>query len=256
MRSLAEEPTSTERPATYDGVTANALAERLRVPRAVVFHEVSSTLDVAHDLAAAGAPAGTIVLSDAQTAGRGRLGRRWRSAAGAGIWLTVIERPPGTMDLDLLPLRIGIALAPALSAFADDEVELKWPNDLYVRGGKLAGVLTEARWRGDGLEWVAIGVGINVRAPEGEAAAGLRGGADRAQVLDAALPAIREAAALRGPLTEAELSVFASRDLAAGRSCVEPVAGVVRGIDRAGSLLVEIASGVVAVRAGSLVLKA
>jgi BirA family biotin operon repressor/biotin-[acetyl-CoA-carboxylase] ligase len=256
LRSLAEEPTSTDRPATYDGYTAAALAERLHVPRAVVFGEVSSTLDVAHELAAAGAPTGTIVLADAQTAGRGRLGRRWRSAAGAGIWLTVIERPAGTVDLGLLPLRIGIALAPALSAFADDAVALKWPNDLYVRGGKLAGILTEARWRGDGLEWVAIGVGINVRAPQEEAAAGLRAGTVRPEVLEAVLPAIRDAAARRGRLTAAELTVFASRDLAAGRACVEPVEGIVRGIDDGGSLLVEIASGVIAVRAGSLVLKA
>jgi BirA family biotin operon repressor/biotin-[acetyl-CoA-carboxylase] ligase len=255
LPSLAEGATRIDGDARYDGVTPDALAEQLGVPRAIVFDEVSSTLDVAHELAAAGAPAGTIVLADAQTAGRGRLGRRWRSAGGAGIWLTVLERPADPPNLDLLPLRIGIALAPALSAFAEDTVALKWPNDLYVGRGKLAGVLTEARWRGDALEWVAIGVGINLRAAEGEAASGLRPETRRIDVLKAALPAIRDAAARRGPLSAEELSVFAERDRARGKACVEPVDGTVMGIDAAGSLLVAVASGEVAVRAGSLVLK-
>lgn len=232
------------------------LAQRLGVPKAVVFDDVSSTLDVAHELAAGGAPAGTIIVADAQSAGRGRLGRSWRSERGAGIWLTVIERPSDAQDLDVLPLRIGIALAPALDAFANGPVSIKWPNDLYVGGGKLAGVLTEARWRGEGLEWVAIGVGINVRAPVGEAAAGLAHGARRLDVLSAVVPAIREAARRRGPLTEGELEVYAARDQAVGRECVEPVAGRVCGIDASGALLVGLASGIVAVRSGSLVLKA
>lgn len=239
----------------YDGVAAGELARRLGVPRAVVYDEVSSTLDAAHDLAGAGAPAGTLVLADAQTAGRGRFGRTWRSMRGAGIWLTILERPADALDLDVLPLRIGIALAPALDAFAERGVTLKWPNDLYVDRGKLAGVLTEARWHGDKLEWVAIGVGINVRAPEGETAAGLAPGTQRLEVLDAVVPAIHDAASRRGALTEAELALFASRDLAAGHACVEPVAGRVCGIDPGGALLVEVGSGVVAVRAGSLVLK-
>ena len=239
----------------YDGLDAAELARRLGVPQAALFDEVSSTLDIAHELAGAGAPAGTIVIADAQTAGRGRLGRTWRSARGAGVWLTVIERPARALDLDVLPLRIGIALAPALDAFAEQPVALKWPNDLYVGRGKLAGILTEARWRGDGLEWIAIGVGINVRAPDAEVAAGLAPGTSRLDVLGAAVPAIRDAASRRGPLSEGELAIFAARDRAAGLGCVEPVEGIVRGIDSGGALLVEVASGVVAVRAGSLVLK-
>jgi BirA family transcriptional regulator, biotin operon repressor / biotin---[acetyl-CoA-carboxylase] ligase len=239
----------------YDGVTGAELARRLGVPRAVLFEKVSSTLDAAHDLGAAGAPAGTVVLADAQTAGRGRLGRSWRSARGAGVWLTVIERPANALDLDVLPVRAGIALAPALDRLASAPVALKWPNDLYVGAGKLAGILTEARWRGNALEWVAIGVGINVRAPDEEAAAGLGPSATRLNVLDVAVPAIRGAAAARGPLTETELAVFDARDLARGRASVEPLEGIVRGISPGGALVVEVASGMVEVRAGSLVLK-
>jgi BirA family biotin operon repressor/biotin-[acetyl-CoA-carboxylase] ligase len=239
----------------YDGVDEAELAERLGVPKAVLFDEVSSTLDVAHELAAAGAPAGTIVLADAQSAGRGRLGRSWRSERGAGIWLTVVERPADAQDLDVLPLRIGIALAPALDAFAGATVSLKWPNDLYLKGAKLAGVLTEARWRGEGLEWIAIGVGINMRPPAGEAAAELIEGSNRLDVLAAVVPAIRGASLRRGPLADHELEVFAARDQAVGKECVEPLVGRVCGIDSSGALLVGLASGIVAIRSGSLVLK-
>lgn len=239
----------------YDGLETDVLRERLGIPRAVVVDEIGSTMDLGHELAAEGAPAGTVVLADAQSAGRGRPGRSWRSERGAGIWLTVIERPADSLELDVLPLRVGIALAPALDAFAGGTVSIKWPNDLYAGAGKLAGVLTEARWRGDNLEWVAIGVGINVRAPAEESAAGLIDGTRRLDVLSVAVPAIREAAGRRGRLTERELEVFAARDQAVGRECVEPVVGRVCGIDPSGALLVGLASGIVAVRSGSLVLK-
>src|SRR5439155_1397721 len=76
-----------------DGRASADLADLVAVPRVLAFAEVPSTLDVAHDLAARGAPAGTLVLADSQSAGRGRLGRVWRSEAGAGVWLTLIERP-------------------------------------------------------------------------------------------------------------------------------------------------------------------
>jgi len=240
-------------------LSAGELAARVGVPRAVVFETVSSTLDVAHALALEGAPAGTLVVADAQTSGRGRQGRAWQSESGAGVWLTVLERPTDAAALDVLSLRIGIEVAPALDPFAESGIRLKWPNDLYVGSRKLAGVLLEARWRENVPEWVAIGVGINVRAPSSERRAiGLRDGVSRLDVLSAVVPAIRRAASRAGRLDGSELQAFAARDLAAGRECVEPVAGRVRGIDEGGALLVDVASSgaqVTAVRAGSLVLK-
>jgi BirA family biotin operon repressor/biotin-[acetyl-CoA-carboxylase] ligase len=233
------------------------LADRLALPHVITFDSISSTLDVAHALAEEGAPAGTLVIADAQTAGRGRLGRSWRSEAGAGIWLTLIERPSDPSALDVLSLRVGLALAPALESFAAETVRLKWPNDLYVNGRKLGGILVEARWREGSPEWVAIGVGVNVRAPESEPRAiGLRDGTRRVAVLDAIVPALRVAASREGPLTAEELREFAERDFAAGRSCAEPVVGTVRGIDATGALLVDPAGGgaPLVVRAGSLVL--
>lgn len=235
---------------------AAALAERLSLPRAIVFETVGSTLDEAHRLGGSGSPAGTLLVADAQTAGRGRQGRAWRSEPGAGLWLTLIERPTDAAALEVLSLRIGVLLAPALDEFASAPVSLKWPNDLYVGSRKLAGILVEARWRDSRPEWVAIGVGVNVCAPRDEPnATGLRDGTSRLDVLDAIIPAIRQAAARAGRLTDDERTAFAARDLAAGRPCTDPVPGIVSGIDQAGALLVSTADGVVAVRAGSLVLR-
>ena len=237
------------------------MSDRLAATHVVRLEEVGSTLDVAHQLAAAGADPGTLIVADAQTAGRGRMGRSWRSERGAGIWLTLIERPRDPSGLEVLSLRVGLALAPELDAFATGRVQLKWPNDLYVGGRKLGGILIEARWREQSLEWLAIGVGINLRSPANEpTAVGLRAGVARDEVLEQIVPAIRGAAARRGPLDARELAAFAARDLAVGRRCVEPVAGVVRGISSSGALQVEVAlsSGngttLTEIRAGSLVL--
>lgn len=233
----------------------DALAQLLGLPRVVTFATIGSTLDEAHSLGAAGAAAGTLVIADEQTSGRGRQGRTWRSEPGAGLWITILERPADVDALGVLSLRIGMALAPALDPFASEPVRLKWPNDLYVDSRKLAGILVEARWRESLPEWVAVGVGVNVRAPATEPnAIGLRQGISRLDVLRAIIPAIRAAAARTGALSDDERRAFARRDLAAGHRCAEPVIGTVQGIDRAGALLVESAAGVVAVRVGSLVL--
>jgi BirA family biotin operon repressor/biotin-[acetyl-CoA-carboxylase] ligase len=201
-------------------------------------------MDVAHALGAAGAATGTLVLADAQSGGRGRAGRRWRSPSGAGLWLTLLERPADASALDVLSLRLGLHAAEAVQPFAAAPVGLKWPNDLYVGAGKLAGILVEARWRDAHPEWVAIGFGLNVRAPAEEPqAAGLRVGAERLDVLAVLVPALRRAAAARGALTAAELARWAARDLAAGRPVRAPVAGTVVGITAAGAVRVRTAGG-------------
>ena len=239
----------------YDGWTADALAAALGVPRVELHEVVRSTLDAAHAAAAAGAPAGTLVLADRQTAGRGRGGRRWVSAAGAGLWLTLVERPRDASALEVLSLRLGLRAAPVLERFAAGPVRLKWPNDLYVGERKLAGVLVEARWRDDRVEWVAVGVGVNVvPPPDVPTATGLAAGTRRVELLAELVPALRAAAFAVGPLSAGEVAAFADRDLAPGRRCAEPLAGTVRGIDGRGALLVEDGAGSVrAARAGSLV---
>ena len=211
-----------------------------------------STFDVAHEIAP-GAPSGTLVLADRQTSGRGQHGRRWESPAGAGIWLTLIERPRDPRALDVLSLRCGLRAARALDPLADAPVQLKWPNDLYVRGRKLAGILVETRWRGTSPDWVAIGFGLNVLAPQLETATGLEHGTSRLQALARLVPALRDAARSEGHLTNGEIADFRGRDVAFSRRSVTPVAGVVTGIDAAGELLITQPDGIVSRhRTGSL----
>jgi len=239
--------------ATYDGRDAATMARLIGVPRVVVFDSTASTMDDAHSIAAVDAAAGTVVIADRQAAGRGRNGRRWASESGQGIWMTVIERPNDPRAIGVLSLRIGLRAARALDRFSEFPIGLKWPNDLFVGDGKLAGILVEARWRADRVEWVAIGIGVNVRLPANvSTAAALRAGTERIDVLGELVPAVRAAASARGELTATELSEFAARDIGRGRSCVQPAAGQVQGINAAGELLVSTGREVRAFRDGSL----
>lgn len=239
--------------AKYDGFDAGALARLLGVPRVVVFDSTASTMDDAHGLAAVGAEPGTVILADRQASGRGRNGRQWASASGQGIWMTMIERPNDPSALEVLSIRVGLRAARALDRHATAPIGLKWPNDLFVGNGKVAGILIEARWRANRLDWVAIGIGVNVREPAGVAsAAALRQGVARVDVLAELVPAVRAAATARGMLTTLELDEFARRDVGRGRACVDPVPGQVQGITASGELLVNTAGTVRAFRDGSL----
>ncbi len=213
-------------------------------------------MDVAHKLAADDAPAGTLVIANEQRAGRGRGGKTWQSSPDAGLWLTLIERPADTSGLDVLSIRVGMAAAESLDRFALEPIRLKWPNDLYLDQGKLAGILVEARWREHSVEWIAIGMGINVRPPENmESAAGLEPGTTRVDVLGELIPAVRSAAGATGPLDTGELEAFNARDLARGKICIQPALGRVAGISATGELLVALADTVASFRSGSLVLE-
>jgi BirA family biotin operon repressor/biotin-[acetyl-CoA-carboxylase] ligase len=241
----------------YDGRTAGDLRSLLDVPRVELHDVVTSTLDVAHALGTDGAPAGTLILAQEQTAGRGRAGRRWESRSGSGIWLTLIERPGDPAAVELLSIRLGLAAAGVLDRWAEAVVRLKWPNDLYVGEGKLAGTLVEARWHDGRPEWVALGFGLNMVTPPGleRPAAALRPGSERVEVLAELVPSLRRAAATLGDLGDDERAEYAARDMAAGRRCVAPASGVVQGIDSRGALLIETAGGERPFRSGSLVLE-
>lgn len=218
-----------------------------------------STMDDAHVAAAAGAPAGTLVVADTQGQGRGRGGRVWESADRAGLWMTLVERPKDSEMLGVLALRVGMALAAALDPFVASPVRVKWPNDLFVENGKLAGILIEARWRESIVDWVAIGVGVNTRVPSGMPhAAAVRDGVTRGDLLRVTIPAMRAAAQRAGVLTEQEIAIWRTRDLAVGRRIVAPLAGEVIGIGADGALIVREpgARANTVVHAGSLVFEA
>jgi len=239
-----------------DGYSAHELAGELGLPHVELLGETTSTQDVAHRLAADGARSGTLVVADQQTRGRGRSGARWKSASGTGLWLTLVERPVDPTGIDVLSIRVGIRAARALDRFAAEPIRLKWPNDLYVGGRKLAGILVEARWRDARLEWIAIGIGINIAPPaDMPDAAGLDPGTRRADLLAEMIPGLRLAATSSGELTARELMEFDTRDIARGRRCSQPAQGIVRGITASGELLVALADTVARFRSGSLVLE-
>lgn len=238
---------------SIDGMNADAMAAALSVPRVVLMPQVESTMDEAHRLGAEGAPAGTIVIADEQTAGRGRGGKRWTSEQNRGLWMTLLERPGTASGLDVLSLRIGLHAAPVLELFSGAPVQIKWPNDLFTNSRKLAGVLVEARWREQKADWVAIGIGVNITVPPDlDTAAGLLPGTHRSLVVLAVVPALRAAAAARGPLTAAELAEFDRRDFARDRQTLKPGIGVAGGITSDGALIITGEHGISHYRAGSL----
>jgi BirA family biotin operon repressor/biotin-[acetyl-CoA-carboxylase] ligase len=205
---------------------------------------VGSTQDELHAMAAAGAPAGTVVAARYQTSGRGSRGRPWASDAG-GLWMSTLLRTPASALEPLVP-RVAIAIAEQLDAAGVPEVALKWPNDILARGRKLAGILSEARWNASGLAWVAVGVGLNVRNPvppdSSWPATNLAElGIDRSpeSLADEVAHAILRAADANGPLGDDEIARWHRRDALKGRIIASPIPGLVRGINGMGALLVE-----------------
>lgn len=123
---------------------------------------MTSTQSVAFELAADGAPDGTVVVAEHQTAGRGRRGRGWHDEPGANLLFSIVLRP--RLELARLPtlsLTAAVAVAEALADVAALPARLKWPNDVLVEGRKIAGILLESRT--DGAPLVILGVGVNVR---------------------------------------------------------------------------------------------
>jgi BirA family biotin operon repressor/biotin-[acetyl-CoA-carboxylase] ligase len=239
---------------TLDGLDAAAVAARIGSPRVELRTTVQSTMDEAHALAQAGALSGTVVVADRQAAGRGRFGRQWIAESGAGLWMTSLHRDVAVGALDVLSIRLGLALARSLDVFAGERVLVKWPNDLLLAWGKLGGALVEARWRDVALEWVAVGVGINLVAPPlTRAAATLKPGTRRSDLLAAIFPASVAACAATGDLTTNELRAFAERDACRDAEIVQPATGVARGVTARGALIVDTPSGRELFRRGSLV---
>lgn len=239
---------------SHDAGTLPGAAD-LQAHEVVHLASVTSTMDEAHARASNGAPAGTLIVADHQTAGRGRGGNVWESDQGQGVWCTLIERPTDPEAVDVLSIRLGLAIAKAIEPFAESSISLKWPNDLYVGASKLAGILVEARWREGALDWVAIGIGINLTVPRSNSgAAALTLGTTRNQVLLAMIPAVRNATQYHGILSNHEQDEWMARDLSMNRAVTAPIAGVVRGLERNGALRVQDGAGVVhELRAGSLV---
>lgn len=133
--------------------------------RVIYRADIGSTNDVALEMATGGEPEGTVVLADAQHAGRGRRGREWFSPSGAGVYLSAIVRPRGAAgSVPMLTIAAGVAAARAVRSAAALPIELKWPNDLVIGRPwrKLGGVLCETAGPGSRIDAVVVGIGINL----------------------------------------------------------------------------------------------
>lgn len=128
-----------------------------------VFRETASTNDIADDAGRGGAAEGLAVFAESQTRGRGRLGRRWESRPGAGLWFSALLRPPWhASEAGRFTAVAAVAVAEAVASLTGLPSAIKWPNDVWLRGRKLAGILTELRCTGGRIDYAVVGFGINV----------------------------------------------------------------------------------------------
>jgi BirA family biotin operon repressor/biotin-[acetyl-CoA-carboxylase] ligase len=126
------------------------------------FESTGSTMDRAREFAARGTAAGTAITAERQSAGRGRNGRTWISRKG-GLFCTILDRPALALaDYTLPSMALQIAASRVLTSLCGKPALLRWPNDIYVNRRKIAGVMTEVNGEGDFINWVALGIGVNV----------------------------------------------------------------------------------------------
>jgi BirA family biotin operon repressor/biotin-[acetyl-CoA-carboxylase] ligase len=222
------------------------------------FRRTGSTNTVARELAAAGAPHGTVVTADEQTAGRGRQGRTWTAPPGAALLYSAVLRPLEPRH-SLLPLTVALAVCETAERLRPGiECKVKWPNDVHLDGRKLAGILIESRPQ-DG--WAVIGVGLNLTiAPEDfppelrTRATSLFPPVDPADARPALSDALQHWLAAD---EETVLAAWRERDTLLGREVSwEQGSGIAAGVDERGYLVVRVADGErVALGAGDVHLK-
>lgn len=146
-------------------ISAANSAERLGC-KMVILDETDSTNNAAKELASQGAVHGTVVTADHQTSGKGRMGRKFVSPTGMGLYMSVVIRPEfSTLFAPLITSAAAVAAAEAVEKLCGRDVQVKWVNDLYLNGKKICGILTEASLglEANSLDYAVIGIGINVR---------------------------------------------------------------------------------------------
>src|SRR5919106_2303059 len=165
------EPTSEQKPELgghplqlqqiQDGLATKRLGAQLHY-----FPDIDSTNSYARRLAEHGAAEGEIVIAEAQTRGRGRLGRSWISPPFVNLYFSVILRPRlAPAHAPQLTLMAAVAVADTVTFFIHTAPAIKWPNDVLVGGRKLAGILTESSCDSERIEFVILGIGINLNYP-------------------------------------------------------------------------------------------
>ena len=149
-------------PLDLAAVSENLQGRRLRGP----FHyypQIDSTNTFARARAESGAAEGEVVVAEAQTLGRGRLSRRWDSPPYVNLYFSIVLRPRlAPRHAPQITLTAAVALAEAVTFLLGQSPEIKWPNDILMRGRKLAGILTEAACDAEHVQYVILGIGLNV----------------------------------------------------------------------------------------------
>ncbi len=238
------------------------------------FEEVESTQNIARNLAAEGAPHGTAVIAETQSAGRGRMGRGWHSPPGVNLYTTIILRPPIPMaEVPRLSLVAGVAAAEALEDVAPGIVQLKWPNDIWLNRRKAGGIIAEAVTdRRQRLDSVLLGIGLNLNLAIDDVPGELR---DRAiSVLIATGHRCDRVSVANSLFTR--LNIRYDETVTKGFAAVRPEwerysaltgksvtvvdagareEGIVKGIDTDGALLLETSNGVRRIIAGDVTLE-
>jgi BirA family biotin operon repressor/biotin-[acetyl-CoA-carboxylase] ligase len=234
------------------------------------FEELSSTQERAGQLAGQGAEQGTVVIAEAQSAGHGRLNRRWYSPPGLNLYATIILRPKiAASGIGCLSLVAGVAAADAIETVAPGMVALKWPNDVWLRGKKAGGILAKATSDANRISHVLLGIGLNLNLQITDIPDDLRRIAtsvrietgapcDRAAVASALFSRLdtrytemqeRGFAAIR-PLWE-RYSALAGKEVTVSDGETSRH-GVVRGIDDEGALMLETGAGTARIIAGDV----
>jgi len=248
----------------WEGASTAEWRAAWNVPALYLYRRVGSTNDVARRLAEHGAPPGTVVLADEQTAGRGRAGRTWLAPPGRALLLSILLRPGARAPL-AAPLLAGLATARAIERTTGVRTGIKWPNDIVVEGKKLAGILCETA-AGPGPDYLVVGIGINVLQEEDDWPPELRAHATSLRLLTGrAIPRgplagalIAETRALVGDtpaLTPALRRELEARDTLRGRPVLVDgrPAGTALGITGEGALLVRTPAGTTArIRSGTV----
>lgn len=254
--SQARQPEPLQLDEVREGLTARRIGTEFHY-----FSELESTNVVARRLAEGGAPDGAIVIAEHQIHGRGRLGRSWISPPYLNLYLSIVLRPQlPPANAPQITLMAAVALAETVAAFVTAPVLIKWPNDILLSGKKIAGILTEASSTAERIDFVILGIGINLNFPKELMPEAIRPSAT--SLLIATQNKIRRERFLRrliqdldrcygileesgfgaiAPLWEAR---FGLRDRRVRVDMADTVVfGVARGIDRDGALIVETAEG-------------
>ncbi|MBN2831593.1 MAG: biotin--[acetyl-CoA-carboxylase] ligase [Candidatus Omnitrophica bacterium] len=147
----------------YDFQVYQGLKTKIFGKKILYFDSLSSTMDMATQLAFKKAPEGTVILAETQTKGRGRMGRIWHSPKYKGLYFSLILRPKISLGkAPVITLLAGVSICEAIKDFTAQEAQIKWPNDILLRNKKLGGILTEIKAEVDEVNFIIIGVGLNI----------------------------------------------------------------------------------------------